>query len=107
MRKVKIDLPLHSLDLLANQRVVAFMRDHRERRLESVREIGRFRERAPHRFLAVVEQRVQLVHERLHFARIRPLHALLLAFADARELLVKPRHARQGASHQKQSGDEA
>ena len=40
MRQVKIDLPLHPLDLLANHRIVALVRDHRERHLESVREIG-------------------------------------------------------------------
>ena len=54
---------------------VRFVREHRERRLQRVRQVAGLRDRAPHGLIAMLEQRVEIVDERLHLAGIPPLDA--------------------------------
>ena len=83
--QVVLDLPPHPLDLLGHRRrelglaggrgAVRLVRQHRERRLEAVREIAGLGDRAAHRLLLVGEQRVQVGDERLDFGGIAPFDA--------------------------------
>ena len=85
VREVVVDLPAHALDLLRDRRgelglaggrgALGLLRQHRERRLQAVREIAGLADRAADRCVAMLEQRVEIVDERLHFARIASLRA--------------------------------
>ncbi len=57
------------------------LREHRERRLEAVGEVAGLGLGARDRALALVEQRVQVAHERLHLARVVPLDPRVAAVA--------------------------
>ena len=79
VRQVVVDLPPHPLDLLADRRGQlacpaasarsASCAEHRQRRLQAVREIAGLGERARTAASRCVEQRVQIVDERLHLGR--------------------------------------
>ena len=96
--EVIVDLPAHSLDLLADRRgelalaggagAFGLARQQRQRRLETVREVAGLRNRALHRLLALFDQRVQVVDERLHLGGI-------VALRPARRV---PRARGRGAS---------
>ena len=85
--EVVVDLAPHPIDFLANRRreigvagrsgAVGLVRQDRQWRLQAVRQIAGFRDRAADRELAVFEERVQIVDERLHFGRIRPVELAL------------------------------
>ena len=97
LRQVVLDLPPHPLDLLLDRRrelglprlprPLGLLREDRERRLEAVREIPRLRARSRHALLALGEQRVQVLDERLDLRRI-------LAFDPRRPAVAQCRHAR-------------
>ncbi len=80
MCQVVIDLTFHQRYLLCEDRgqiriaaaleAIRLVRQDRERRLEPVRKITRLADRAPYHRVAVREQGVQIVHERLHLAGI-------------------------------------
>ena len=76
-----------------------FVRQDRERRLEAVREVAGLGDRAPHRPFAMVEQRVEVVDERLDFARIAPLDSPIAPVAHRRELVAQLVERRQAAAH--------
>ena len=80
VRQVVVDLPAHPVHLLAQQlrpaaaappRPLGLVGDHRQRRLQAVGQVAGPRQRPAHRLFAVVEQRVEVVDERLHLARER------------------------------------
>jgi hypothetical protein len=66
---------------------LGLLRQHGERRLQPVREITRFPEGAAHRAVAMFEQRVEIVDERLHLRRIPSLERALRAFLHVAEPL--------------------
>ena len=80
LREVVVHLAAHPLDLLVDGRgeiglagrpgVRRFLAQHRERRLQAVREVAGLRHRARQRAFAVIEQRVELVDQRLHLGGI-------------------------------------
>ena len=76
MREVVVDLAAHALDLAAIEaarsrprqpRALGVARQHGERRLQAVRQVAGLGERTLHALVALGQQRVQVVHERLHF----------------------------------------
>ena len=70
---------------------LGLLRQHRERRLQPVREVARLRQRAGHRPLAMLEQGVEIVDERLHLGRIDavdPPLAAVVHFTQARRAAV-------------------
>ena len=109
VREVIVDLPAHPLDLLADRRgelvmplgvgTIGFLRQHRERRLETVSEVAGLGQRAPDGLLAVLEQRVEIVDERLHFGRIIAVDAAIATVAEAREALAQMIHRRQAVAY--------
>jgi hypothetical protein len=80
MSEVILDLPPHAFDLLAERLGdfelsralggIRFLRQHREWRLEPVREVAGLGERTAHARFAVLEQRVQILDQRLNFRGI-------------------------------------
>jgi hypothetical protein len=92
---VIVDLPLHPLDQLTERRreivmargvgLFCLLREHREGRLQSVREISCCREGSGDRTLTIFEQPIQIVHERLHFARMVAFDSLAASLAHQRE----------------------
>ena len=90
MREVRLDLALHPRYLFADRvgelaltraaSALGFVRQDGERSLQAVCEVSGSRYRALDRLLAVVEQQVEVVDERLHFggvgARRRGVHSL-------------------------------
>ena len=80
LREVRVDLPAHPLDLLANRRrqfvlpgglrPVDLLREDGERRLQAVRQVAGLGQRARDAALALVEQRVEVLDERRDLARI-------------------------------------
>ncbi len=107
-----VDLAPHSLDLLTDRRrelVVSgrlrafrFLHQHGQRRLESVREVAGLRERPAHRRIAVIEERVEIVDERLHFGRVLPLETTRAPFPDAGQARSQEGKRRQSAPHHRQ-----
>jgi hypothetical protein len=77
MRKVVIHLALHAIDLLpdggADVRLAralgrgGFLQEDRQRCLQGVRQVAGFGLRAFNDLVALIQQRVEIVHERLHF----------------------------------------
>ena len=96
LREVVVDLPPHAIDLLLDRLrqlavtggagALRFLRQHRERCLETVREIAGLRDRAPHGVIAVLEKRVQIGDERLDFGRIAPGDLMLPSVANGSQL---------------------
>ena len=43
---------------------------HREWSFQSMGEVASFRESAPDNLFAVLQQRIEIVHQRLHFVRV-------------------------------------
>ena len=95
MREVIVDLPSHALDLLADacgelglaraRRPLGLLREHRQRRLQAVREVAGLGDRTADDLLAVVEQAVEVVDERLHFTGIGAFDAMLLVAVNRRQ----------------------
>ena len=115
VREVIVDLPPHAIDLLLNggsnlrlagsPRPLRFVRNDGKRRLQAVRQVARLCHRAADGLLPLVEQRVEIVDERLHFCRVIALDAPLAAlvqFDKARAKVADRRHA--GANLQEPSG---
>ena len=61
---------------------IGFVHQHRQRRFEAVREIAGFAERAADRVVAMIEQRVQIIHQRLNFGWIAAFEPPLAAVAN-------------------------
>ncbi len=112
-RQVIVDLPLHPLDHLTERRreivmargagLLCLLRQHREGRLQSVREISRRGEGPGDRALTILEQRVQIVHERLHFARIVAFDSLAASLAHRRQAGAKAPQRRHRSVHEEQA----
>ena len=110
MREVVVDLPPHALDFMRESssadfgqsgglRAVGLLREHGERRLQSVREIAGLGLRARDARVARLEQRVEIRHERLHFGGIVAVHQPLAAGVHVREpraQLARPPTSRGG-----------
>src|SRR5678815_2781058 len=79
-----IHLARHTVHLLCDV-LVCLLREQSERSLEPMRQIACRRERAFHRPLAVFEQRVQIIDQRLDFGRIPTLDASLLSSANSHQ----------------------
>jgi hypothetical protein len=119
VRQVVVHLPAHPFHLLVDsvgQIVVSsgvgplgFLCEHCQRGLQSVREIARFRDGPAHGSFAMVEQRVEVCDERLHFSGVSSVDATFVAAADTGELrsqLVKrgesPLHLPEPGQHAEQ-----
>ncbi len=99
--QVVLDLAPHPLDLLFDRRrelglprlprPLGLLREDGERRLEAVREIPRLRARSRHALLALGEQRVQVLDERLDLRRILAFDPGLPAVAQCRHPRAQPR----------------
>ena len=99
-REVIFDLPLHSLHLglddfgefrlAAAAGPLGFVRDHRQRRLESMREIAGSGDGAANHAVVMVEQGIQIVDERLHFRREFAGDSRLAPVVDARQPRAQP-----------------
>jgi hypothetical protein len=80
VRQVIVDLPPHAINLLIDfrskllmscrSRLLRLVRQHRKGRLQTMREIAGFRDGARDTPLALVEQRVQVIDQRLDLRRI-------------------------------------
>ncbi len=100
LRQVIVHLPTHPLHLHANRRrtltlprrlqLFRLLRQHRQRRLQSMRQIARLRQRPPRNPLAMLQQRIEIVHQRLHFRRILPFDPLARAIPQPQQLLPQP-----------------
>jgi hypothetical protein len=83
MCEVVVDLPPHSINLLlygrrhlrvaGSPRSLCLVSNDRERCLQPVRQVACFGDRAAHRPLTLVQERVQIVDEWLHFRRVASL----------------------------------
>jgi hypothetical protein len=69
----------------ANPRALGFVRQNGERRFQPVRQVSGFRNRATHGVLPLIEQRVEIVDERLHFARVGTFDAAIAPFVQSCE----------------------
>jgi hypothetical protein len=88
---VIVDLPLHPLDELTERRreivmargvgLFRLLREHREGRLQSVREISCRGEGSGDRTLTILEQPIQLVQKRLHFGWMVAFDSLAASLA--------------------------
>ena len=117
VREVIVHLPPHPLDLLPHDgrqlalpRLVGdlrLVREHGERRLQRVRQIAGLRDRAPHGLIAMLEQRVEIVDERLHFAGIAPFDAAIPSLAHGGEPLPQLGERRQAVPHHRQPAQQA
>ena len=116
MREVVVHLPPHQRDLLGDRgregriavrlEPLGFVRQHGQRRLQSMGEVARFRGRPRERLLVVGQQRVEIVDERLHLGRIRAVKPRLDAFlhvgqppADVVDRQERPAHHREADRH--------
>jgi hypothetical protein len=121
--EVIVDLPLHPLHQLPERRrqlvmplgrrLLRLLRQHRQRRLQSVREIAGGGQGSGHGARAILEQRVQVVHQRLHLARIVALQSLTASLAHRREAGAqtskrgqRPLHEKHSAGDERQGGDD-
>ena len=92
VRQVIVDLSSHQRQLLSEhlrkiriavcRETVSFVRQDRKRRFEAVRQIARFGDRPGHHLLAVRQEPVEVVHERLHFGGIPASKVVRRAVAD-------------------------
>ena len=109
LRQVIVHLPAHPLDLLTHHRRqlglpgaigdLRLVRQHGERRLQRVREIAGLGDRAADGLIAVLEQRVEIVDQRLHFGGIAAVEAALAALAHGGEAAAQPLDRRQAVAH--------
>src|SRR6185503_11499647 len=101
------DLTAHPIDLLGERGgalvvtvcrgALGFLREDGEGRLQSVREIAGLGERLAHALLAVREERVEIVGQRLHFDWVRPSDAALTAVMNGGKSLAELRKRLQPA----------
>ncbi len=111
MRQVIADLAPHALHLQADhcqairvaRMTLHLAGDHRQRRLETVRQIACARQRAAHRVFAMVEQRVQIVHEGLHFLGKGAREPVAAALANPRQARAQQGERREPAAHVEQA----
>jgi hypothetical protein len=84
-----------------------FLRQDRQRGLEAVRQIARLGERAAYPLLAVVEQSIEVAHERLDLRRVFAFHARRAPAAHLRQARAQATQWRQAALHlgERQSQD--
>ncbi len=64
---------------------ICLLRKHSQRRLQAVGQVSGFGQRPLHRFLAMFEQRIQIVHQRLHFCGIASVDPAFLTIAHRRQ----------------------
>ena len=64
---------------------IRFVHQNRDRRFQSVREIAGFAEGAADRFVAMIEQQVQIIHQRLNLGWIAAFQSQLAAVANVGE----------------------
>jgi len=83
--------------------LLRLLREHREGRLQSVREISCRSEGSGDRTLAILEQPIQLVHERLHFGRMVAFDSLAAPLAYRRQAGAKAPQRRHRSSHDDQA----
>jgi hypothetical protein len=83
------------------------MRQDGERSLQSVGEISGTRHRALDRLLAVIEQQVEVVDERLHFGGVGPVDEALSPLMDRRQSQTQAIDGRQAAAHLNETDDHA
>jgi hypothetical protein len=114
VRQVVLDLPPHALDLLPDLGgelgmpggcgTLRFLRQYGERRLQPVGEVRRFADGPLNLLIPVVEQRVQIVDERLHFGGISPFHTTVDPRVDAGQPGAQVRDRREPAAHLHETG---
>ena len=75
------------------------MRKDGERRLQAVRQVARLCDRTADGLLPLVEQRVEIVDERLHFGRIFALDAPIAALVQSGKARAKVVDRRHAAAH--------
>lgn len=72
-----------------------------------MRQVAGLRDRPPDRLIAVLEQRVEIVDERLHFGGIPSVQASLAAVADSGQPPAQPLERRQTAAHVQHAAENA
>jgi hypothetical protein len=112
VREVIVDIPLHARDLLIDgvsnldlpdgTRPRRLLGQDRQRRLQAVSEIAGLGNRTLDRLLAMAEQGVQIVDERLHFRRVHTFHPARATGTNAREARVKVVYSRLAAAGEQQ-----
>jgi hypothetical protein len=117
MGQVIVYLPLHAFDLLMNgvgnlglasgTRAFGLARQDGQRRLEAVCQVARLGDRTPHRPLAMLEQRVQIVDERLDLARVFADDPPILTLMQPGQTRSQPVYRGQPAAHLPHADDHA
>ena len=112
-----INLSLHARDLLVDgfgdvnltgrARPGGFLRQEGQRCLQAMSEVTGFGNCAPDRLLTVVEQRIEIVDERLNLRRVLTFHPACSSRADAGQACVEVVHGRQASPGMQQRTHEA
>ena len=115
VRELVVDLPPHAVHLLMHGFgdvagtgrgcPVGFVCDDRKRRLQAVREITGPGDGARDRPIALVEQRVEVVNQRLHLGRVRAFQSMRAAGVQCSEVTPDGIDGRQTASHLEESAE--
>ena len=77
--------------------LLRLVRQHCQRRLQAMRKIAGLCHRARHAALTLVEQRIQLIDDRLHLCRINTVDARVDAFVHGREAVAQSIDWRQAS----------
>src|SRR5262249_24983706 len=117
MRQVVVHLPPHAIDLLIDlrrelfmscrPRLLRLMRQHSQRRLQTMREVTGLCDGARDPTLAFFEKRIQVVDQRLHLGRIAAAHARGGAFMHGREAVAQLIDRRQPSPYLQESEEHA
>jgi hypothetical protein len=108
MREVVVDLAAHALDLRrhrgrqfrvsGSRHPLGVSRQHGERRFQAVRQVAGLGERTLHPLVALGQQRVEVVHQRLHFGGVVTAHPTMLTAVHCGKARVQERHRLQAAA---------
>ncbi len=115
VHEVIVDLPPHAVHLLMHgfgdfasagrRRSVGFVCDDRERSLQAVRKITGFADGAFDGPIALIEQRVEIVYQRLHLGGVCAFESARAASVQDFQIAANGIHRRQTAPHLKETGE--
>ena len=109
MSEVIVDLAAHSIDLLRHRRseikltgsfgAFCFICKDRKRRLQPVGQISGFRHSSSHCVLTLIEQRIQIIDERLDLCGVGTVNAPIATRVQARQARPQAVDWRHAAAH--------